>query len=186
MLDSLPHIHPDQRSMVTARSASVMSNATMQATTEGQKSKSIKFVYSSEVLRCFQRVLRSLDDKAIGSAGPIRIDNAGRFYKPMKHEVNIVKFPVLYGDLLSMRRRMNTDPEIYVRKKIAECSRNNDADELPKKSSATDDGSKKSRKGAIVKGIDRESTMTSINGALPTIFELTHAQTPRKKVKKRR
>ena len=189
MLETLPHIHADQHSMVTGRSASVMSNATAAAHgADGQKLKSIKFVYSAEVLRCFQRVLRHLDDNVVGSAGPIKVDNAGRFYKPTKSDIQIVKFPTIYGELLSMRRRKHTDPELYVRTKVAECSRHEPEEfTLPLKqnaAAAAEDNTKRGRKMSVVKMVEREATSTSINAGLPTIFELTHAQTPRNKVKK--
>lgn len=184
MLDTLPNINADQRSLVTGRSVSVLSNAT-QANDGQQKLKSIKFVYSSEVLRCFQRVLRHLDDNVIGSAGPIRIDNAGRFYKPTRNDINIVKFPTIYTELLSMRRRGKTDPELYMRKKIAECSKHTEAEEQIIKKPILPDDIKKSRKGSVMKGIDKENSVLASTTGLATIFELTHAGTPRKKSKKR-
>ena len=179
MLDSLPAINHDQRSQLGQRSASVLSTTTLQAT-DGPKLKSIKFVYSSEVLRCFQKVLRQLDSNVIGSAGPIRVDNAGRFYKPSETDVRIVKFPTIYTDLLSMRRKKHGDAEQYVRKKISECTRHAEAEDLLLLKKPPAEEGKKSRKTKATQ-LDRESTMTSQGTTnLPTIFELTNLQTPRR------
>ena len=187
MLDTLPAINSDQRSgLGTQRSASVLSSTTLQAA-DGPKLKSINFVYSSEVLRCFQKVLRHLDNNFICSAGPIRIDNAGRFYKPSTTDVRIVKFPTIYTDLLSMRKKKHGDAEQYVRKKVAECTRHAEAEDLLLLKKPPAEEGKKTRKQSQAKvALEREGTMTSQGTNLPTIFELTNLQTPRRKTKRHR
>ena len=178
--ESLPSVANDNRSM-SSQGVGVISGGGG----GGGKVHNTKFSYSVECLRAFKKVIHFVENGIYTE----RVQSAGHLYRPNAHEVTILQFPVIYKDFMSMRRS-NTDPSLYLRKKINDHAHGVEALDV-------DFGKKKGRKDPSIEKVKAHKIASKVKATspdkemhsgtsvkLPTIFELTSAgSTPLKKTR---